>query len=65
MQTTYDQLMSNYERLANEYDRCRLGTKKHESEGKRLDKACEALEQWRANNKPIDNRSLSERIAAL
>jgi hypothetical protein len=46
---TYEQLMQAYEKAAQAYTRTRLGTQAHEKAGKRLDKACEALEQFRAN----------------
>jgi len=65
MTNTYEQLMAQYEKASEVYDSCKFGTKKAEQAGKRLDKACEALEQWRANNKPADTRSLAERIQAL
>ena len=65
MQAKYEQLMKEYENAATTYQRTKLGTKKHIAVGKKLDKASEALEQWRADNKPTDNRSLSDRIASL
>jgi hypothetical protein len=43
--------MKAYETATDHYHGCKLGTKKHELAGKRLDKACEAIEQFRANNK--------------
>jgi hypothetical protein len=47
---TFDQLMQAYEKAAKAYHRTRLGTQANAKAGKRLDKACEALEQYRANN---------------
>jgi hypothetical protein len=48
---TYEQLMRAYEKAAIAYDRTRLGTQANSKAGKRLDKACEALEQFRTDNK--------------
>ena len=47
---TFDQLMQAYEKAAEAYHRTRLGTQANAKAGKRLDKACEALAQYRANN---------------
>ena len=47
---TYDQLMQAYEKAAEAYTRTRLGTQKRDDAGKRLAKACEALEQYRTDN---------------
>jgi DnaJ-domain-containing protein 1 len=47
---TYEQLMQAYEKAAEAYHRARFGTQASAKAGKRLDKACEALEQYRANN---------------
>jgi hypothetical protein len=52
---TLEQLMQAYEKAAIAYDRTRLGTVANEKAGKRLDKACEALEQWRANNPKVQS----------
>jgi hypothetical protein len=60
---TYEQLMQAYEKAADCYSRCKLGTVKHTNAGKKLDKAADALDQWRAGNKPVDSRSLAQRIA--
>ena len=46
---TYEQLMKAYESVATKYLKSKLGTKKHSELGKKLDKACEALEQFRAD----------------
>jgi hypothetical protein len=48
---TYEQLMQAYEKAFAAYDRARLGTQAHTKAGKRLDAACEALEQYRTDNK--------------
>ena len=47
---TYEQLMQAYEKAAEAYSLTRLGTQKHTDAGKRMDKAAEALEQYRAAN---------------
>ena len=62
---TYAKLIQDYENASIAYDKCKLGTVKHEKAGKRLDNACEALEQWRSNNKPVDTRSLKERLESI
>lgn len=46
---TYEQLMQEYEQAADHYHTCKLGTKKHDSAGKRLDKTCENLAQFRSD----------------
>ena len=46
---TYEQLMQAYESVATQYLQFKLGTKKNSALGKKLDKACEALEQFRAD----------------
>jgi len=51
---TYDQLMQEYEKISLNYLALKSGTKAKELMGKRLDKVCEALEQWRTDNKPLD-----------
>lgn len=45
---TYNQLMQAYEKAFDAYAISRSGTLKNERLGKTLDKACEALEQFRA-----------------
>jgi hypothetical protein len=59
---TYEQLMQAYEKAADAYHRTRFGTQACERAGKRLSKACETLEQYRANNKPADSLSLKEKL---
>ena len=46
---TYEQLMQAYESAANQYLQSKLGTKKNSLLGKKLDKACEELEQFRTD----------------
>ena len=62
---TYEQLMQAYETAANAYHRTRSGTQASQKAGNRLDKACEALEQYRANNKPADSLSLKEKLSLI
>jgi DnaJ-domain-containing protein 1 len=47
---TFHELMQAYEKAAEAYHRTRFGTQANEKAGKRLAKACKALEQYRANN---------------
>jgi hypothetical protein len=59
---TYEQLMQAYESTANQYLQSKLGTKKHSAIGKKLDKACEALEQFRTDypeQVPVSNGILN------
>jgi hypothetical protein len=62
---TYEQLMKAYEKAANAFDRTRVGTQANEKAGRRLDKACEDLDQYRANNKPGDSLSLKEKLSLI
>ena len=62
---TYEQLMQAYEAAADAYHRTRSGTQAGQKAGKRLDKDCEALEQYRANNKPADSLSLKEKLSLI
>lgn len=46
---TYDQLMQAYEKAAMAYHKTKPMTQAASKAGKRMDKAAEALEQFRAN----------------
>jgi hypothetical protein len=63
--TKYEQLMQTYEEAAGAFDRTRRGTRANENAGRRLGRACEALEQYRANNKLAESPSLNETLAAM
>jgi hypothetical protein len=59
---TYEQLMQAYGSAANQYLQSKLGTKKHTVLGKKLDKACEALEQFKTDfpdQAPVTNGILN------
>jgi mannose/cellobiose epimerase-like protein (N-acyl-D-glucosamine 2-epimerase family) len=56
---TYDDLMQAYEKACAMYYVTKLGTKAHEMAGKRMDKAAQALETFRANEKRNNGESLS------
>ena len=56
---TYDDLMQAYEKAAAMYHVTKLGTKAREMAGKRMDKAVQALETFRANEKRNNGDSLS------
>jgi len=47
---SYDELMAAYEKAANAFHKSKPMTAKASAAGKRMDKAAEALEMWRANN---------------
>lgn len=50
---TYEQLMTAYEKAIDAYHKTKPMTQKAQLAGKRLDKAVEALAQYRANNGDI------------
>ena len=47
---TYDQLMQAYEKAAEAFHKTKPMTQAANKAGKRMEKAIEALEQYRANN---------------
>jgi hypothetical protein len=47
---TYEQLMKQYEKAAAAYHKTKPMTQAATKAGKRVDKAAEALEQYRTNN---------------
>jgi hypothetical protein len=56
---TYDKLMQAHEKATLAYDRTRLGTAAHEKAGKRLDKAAQALDVFRAQQKRLAGGEIS------
>jgi hypothetical protein len=50
---TYDQLMQAYEKAAEAFHKTKPMTQAASKAGKRMEKAIEALEQYRANNQEV------------
>ena len=56
---TYESLMQAYEKASNAYHKTKLGTKANTEAGKRMDKAAQALEAWRINEKINQGEAVS------
>lgn len=57
--TTFEQLDAAYEKACNDYHATRMGTKAHAAAGKRMDKAAQALEANRIQQKRMAGQPVS------
>ena len=57
--TTYDNLMQEYERVSMLYHVSKSGTQAREKLGKRMDKAAQALEAYRVQQKRLNGDTIS------